>query len=162
MKSTHQRDVEAFMLRGGQEVPIIPTMPNKEILELRANLIMEEALETIHALGCSVLVKDYNKDELLEYEIVSKTTNINLVNIVDGCCDLAVVTTGTLSACGIPDMPFQDEVNKNNLLKFKDGVIKDRNGKIMKPKNHSKPRIQSILKALTSLDSFTDTQQKNT
>lgn len=156
MKSVHQRQVEEFMLRGGQEVPLKPTQPSVEIRKLRAQLIMEEALETVKALGCEVTAKDFvtfavgslkGAYFINSFHIVADTdiTEISLEAVIDGCCDVAVVTTGTLSACGIPDAPFQDEINQNNLLKFVDGVYRDENGKIQKPKNHPKPRIKEIL-----------------
>lgn len=110
-KSTHQQAVELFMSKAGQELPTKPTVPSPEIRKLRAQLILEEALETIEALGFEV--------EYWDYELHLKPGKEPiLTDILDGCCDLAVVTTGTLSACGISDIVPQDLVNYNNIQKF--------------------------------------------
>ena len=71
-----------------------------------------------------------------------------MVETIDGCCDLAVVTTGTLSACGVPDLPFQQAVDQNNLEKFGPGnTIRD-DGKLIKPPGHKPPDIAGILSRL--------------
>lgn len=136
-KSNHQLEVESFMLRARQDVPVVPAVPDEEIRRLRAKLILEEALETIAALGFQL-----NHDGLLE-----QTTNaaIDILEVIDGCCDIAVVTTGTLSAFGVPDLPFQREVNRNNLAKFKPGHSWREDGKLIKPPGHKPPNLAAIL-----------------
>ena len=55
-KSHHYRRVTEFMLRAGQECPIVPQETlNEEIRILRAKLIMEEALETVEGLGVEIM-----------------------------------------------------------------------------------------------------------
>ncbi|RME85522.1 MAG: hypothetical protein D6785_04320, partial [Planctomycetota bacterium] len=54
MKSPHQKRVEEFMRLAGQEIPEVPTLPDEKTRLLRSKLILEEALETIHALGFAV------------------------------------------------------------------------------------------------------------
>jgi len=145
-KSYHQQQVEAFMLRGGQQVPLVPTVPTEEVRLLRAKLIMEEALETIGALGVHV-VSPLPRTSLIfgDLNFVLMSLNVDLADVADGCCDLRVVTTGTLSACGLPDVPFQAEVDHNNLLKFGPGCIVREDGKIIKPPDHQPPRLGMIL-----------------
>lgn len=173
-KSSHQVEVEKFMKLGGQEVPPSPTIPSLEVRRLRAKLIFEEALETIHALGLIIIFSDcVNSDEYatdslhknFKYEIVGANNPI-LEQIVDGCCDLRVVTTGTLSACGIKDLQPQEMVDANNLEKFKwtpedikkfvnendrsfsydwqgkeTCVVRNKDGKIIKPPSHKPPSL---------------------
>ena len=148
-KSTHQQDVEAFMLRAKQEVPLVPTEPSPEVRILRAKLILEEALETIKALGVSVATSAYgitvSPATSLVYEVYG---DFNMDEVIDGCCDIAVVTTGTLSACGIPDVIFTEEVDRNNLEKFKPGHYWREDGKLMKPPGHQGPHIRYLLNQL--------------
>ena len=57
MKSEHQKRVESFMRLAKQDVPEKVTIPSDEVCRLRASLILEEALETISSLGCTVLAE---------------------------------------------------------------------------------------------------------
>jgi len=151
LKSAHQVSVEEFMYKAGQEVPSTPTMPSLEIRRLRAKLILEECLETIDALGfvAEVLIKE-SAMGMTEPILVQGNNKPNLVEIIDGCCDIKVVTTGTLSACGLPDDPFQYEVDSNNLSKFGPGHSIREDGKLVKPPGHQPPAIQETLEAITN------------
>lgn len=121
-KSVHQQQVEEFMRLAKQSVPEMPVQslsPEERIL--RAKLIMEEALETIEALGVDMWTEDEDGNccgiEMGALSFTNIAGAFNLVDVIDGCCDLAIVTTGTLSACGVPDLPFQDLVNQSKLIK---------------------------------------------
>ncbi|MFI5404957.1 MAG: hypothetical protein ACHQ1D_00440 [Nitrososphaerales archaeon] len=150
MKSRHQQQVEEFMQFAGQGLPDKPTIPPFEVRELRAKLILEECLETIEALGFYVWQDDRfcHSLHLETVDDYGKELQPDLEEIIDGCADIAVVTTGTLSACGIPDLPFQDEVNLNNLAKFGPGHSIRTDGKIIKPPDHKPPNIRGILNQL--------------
>lgn len=99
------------------------TIPDEQTRLLRARLILEEALETISALGFTlasgplvvrslkVVTKDYS-----DYPY-----SPNLEGIIDGCCDLIYVAVGTLWACGVPDVPHMEEVVRANDAKFPNG-----------------------------------------
>lgn len=147
-KSRHQKRIESFMLHAGQEVKPSPGIPSEEVRILRAKLILEEALETIKALGigvditipgCPIEVLD---EGFLNFYIDGFA---NLVEIADGCADISVVTIGTLSSCGIHDVELFDEVDKSNLAKFERGSYKREDGKWMKPPGWQSPKIQQIL-----------------
>ena len=141
MKNTtdHYDRVKTFMKLAGQDTPDEPIFPSLEIRKLRATLILEEAMETIYALG--FCVQEGSKDnEFIVYE----TTSFNQVEVVDGCIDISVVTIGTLIACGIPDLPFLEEVDKNNVEKILNGTIIE-DGKLIKSPDHKPQRIQEIL-----------------
>ncbi len=151
-KSDHYKRIEEFMRLAGQDTPDKPIIPSLEVRELRAKLILEEALETIQALGFDVVI-----DNDTEYDtIVQMNNNLRFVEaykpsleeIVDGVIDISVVSYGTLVACGVPDLPFQEEVDNNNLAKFGPGHSRREDGKLIKPPDHKPPRIKELLETL--------------
>lgn len=104
MKSQHQQRVEEFMRRAGQDVPSKPTLPDAETCLARAKLHLEETLEVIAALGCYVF---RDKSEKCGFGVGENGfVHPDLAAIIHECCDVQFVATGTLSACGVPDMPF--------------------------------------------------------
>jgi len=151
MRSDHQKRVDAFMRLAQQDVLDKPAIPSAEIRKLRCKLILEEALETIDALGYEVLIdkeftlmsSDFDTDFIC---FVDNEKGPDLVEIADGCADIKVVTTGTLSACGIDDEELQVMVDENNLEKFGPGGHRRDDGKWVKPPNHQPPDIKSVLK----------------
>ena len=148
-KSKHQLLVEKFMQLAGQEIPESPRIPDEKTRRLRAKLIFEEAIETIQALGFCFEFKKDEEEDIVYLDIADKSTiEPDLERIIDGCCDIKVVTTGTLSACGVPDEIFQTEVDINNLMKFGEGSRINEYGKLVKPDNFQGPRIKDLLKVL--------------
>lgn len=133
MKSVHQQQVELLMSKiPGQDVPTSPTMPDEKTRLLRAKLILEEALETIEALGFEV--HPIGEPPICIDDLMFEPNGLaDLVKVVDGCCDIAVVTTGTLSAFGVDDVEPQDMVNRANLRKFGPGGYLREDGKWIKP-----------------------------
>ena len=99
-----QQQVSDWMKAFGQETPEKPVIPSLEVRKLRAKLILEEALETIDSLGFNF---NFSKEEpsTIEWKIANltlmETKPARLLEIVDGCEDLKVVTEGTLIACGL-------------------------------------------------------------
>jgi predicted HAD superfamily Cof-like phosphohydrolase len=155
MKSEHQRRIEAFMKGAGQELPDKPTMPSLEVRKLRASLILEEALETIQdGLGLKVVIDgdvDFRAASMedFSFEVVGAG---DIVAAVDGLTDLSVVTIGTLSAFGIPDLPVLAEVDMNNLAKLGPGSSRRADGKLIKPPGHKPPDFAAILEKLSKAD----------
>lgn len=149
-RSSHQQRVEVFMERAKQELPSIPTEPSEAIRLLRAKLIFEEALETIAALGIGIVVEELggafairpNQPLKLSFCIEAP---FNMADVVDGCCDISVVTIGTLSALGVADMPLLELVDENNLAKFGPGHSIREDGKLVKPPGHKPPDIVAEL-----------------
>lgn len=143
------------MKLAGQEVKSRPEIPDEQTRLLRAKLILEEALETIEALGVQVWVdqKQDRTDEPLSSSWVGDSRlvfhdtdgGLDLEKIADGCADLSVVTVGTLSACGIADGPLLREVDRSNEAKFVDGPIMREDGKYLKPEGWEPPNIKGIL-----------------
>lgn len=117
-----------------------PGIPDEATRKLCAELILEEALETIHALGfdLTAVTEDDQQMMFVNGGLVSndmKAGHSNIEEIVDGCCDLIYVATGALVACGVPDLPHLQEVNECNDAKFPNGepVINHDTGKYLKP-----------------------------
>lgn len=125
LTTPHWDRVRKFMADADQELHDTPTLPSQETCLLRARLILEEALETIHALGACVQLRtrsdgwldvdERNEEVRVEPSIIAP----DLEAIADGCADLSVVNVGTLIACGIKDDALLREVDLNNLAKFK-------------------------------------------
>jgi predicted HAD superfamily Cof-like phosphohydrolase len=160
MKSDHQQRIEKFMHLAGQDMPVAPTTPSEEVRILRAKLILEEALETIYkGLGVYVLINNKPKYDVIDISNTSHPRALEMVfqahgqfnmeETIDGCCDLSVVTIGTLSTLGVPDKPFLEEVDNNNLAKFGPGGYRNDYGKWVKPPGHKPPDINRILSELT-------------
>ena len=115
----HYNRIREFMQKAGQGTPEEVVTPDGEVRVLRAKLIFEEALETISALGVRV---DEIRGACLQtmdlefFDLGDDKVDLELV--IDGCCDISVVTVGTLVAFGLPDKPFLEEVDRANLRKF--------------------------------------------
>lgn len=129
------------------------TMPSADMRLLRARLILEEAMETIDALGISLYrgrgdeIATYPK---IEFDSITLRADHepNMVEIADGCADVSVVTIGTLVCCGIPDRDLLRLVDTNNLAKFGPGGYRREDGKWIKPPDHCSPDIAALLKEL--------------
>lgn len=156
----HQRSVNDFMSRAGQQLPTSPTMPDINVRRLRAALILEEAVETVKALGFEIQVSGEVEYEegvgAITFSVAKRSGGYphihlepvfepSLVEIIDGCCDTHVVTTGTLSACGIDESTFQDIINESNLAKFGPGGYRRDDGKWIKPPDWKKPDIAGAI-----------------
>lgn len=115
-----QQDVADFHL--ALDIPVGDT-PAIRRPELRAALIEEEAKETVEAIRCG-----------------------DLVEAIDGLCDLIVVACGAAVEFGIDLAPFWDEVHRTNMAK-KDGPIRE-DGKRLKPPGWTPPNIAGMLQEL--------------
>lgn len=149
--SSHYDRVRQFHEKAGATINKTPTMPPAEDRLLRAKLIMEEALETVEALGLSPLVRlssngEHFADVVIEDMEFKADREPDLVEIADGCADIMVVTTGTLISMGIPDIELQRIVDENNLAKFGPGGHRRADGKWIKPPNHQPPDIERVLR----------------
>lgn len=142
MRSPHQQRVDEFMRLASQELPPRPIIPSLAVRQLRANLILEEALETIKGLGFRV-----DRDEVTGALVAMAAYEPDIVEVVDGCADIKVVTTGTLSAFGVGDMPIQLAVDEANLNKFGPGSYRrESDGKWIKPPDFKPADIMALLR----------------
>lgn len=136
----------------GQELPERPTIPSDEVRLLRARLILEEALETINrGLGVDLhlFVEGCGDEPFPDFKDIGFTIErpADLIELVDGCCDVEVVTKGTLAAFGVRDHVPQSLVNENNLEKFGPGGYRHPDtGKWIKPKGHKPPDLAQALR----------------
>lgn len=146
MKTKHYKRIEKFMQLAGQDTPKRPVEPSEEIRVLRAKLIIEEALETVKALGVDITLAKMsfleNEDDF-EYGISEHP--FDMIEVADGVADISVVSIGTLIACGITDEKLLKLVDKNNLAKFGEGHSFREDGKLIKPPGHKPPDIRKLL-----------------
>lgn len=121
-RETHavQRDVEEFHRALDVLVGDTPAIRRPE---LRATLIEEEARETVEAIRAG-----------------------DLVQAIDGLCDLLCVVYGAAVEFGVNLAPFWDEVHRTNMAKAGGPVRED--GKRLKPDGWQPPRIAEMLVAL--------------
>ena len=143
MPTAHYDRVKTFMQKVGQDTPAGAAVPDEKTRILRAKLILEEALETVEALGVRVHTKGVEvTEEGVDY---SGDGEVNLQEVADGCADISVVTIGTLIAFGIADEPLLEEVDASNLRKFGEGSYRREDGKWMKPPGWTPPDIMGAI-----------------
>lgn len=122
------RQIARFMELGGQNVSGKPWLGDSDLQEFRKALVWEEVHE---------LQEAYDEDDL--------------AGVVDAYCDIAVVALGGLIAHAgdqAAEELFQDVLNAN-LSKVAGEVIRDENGKILKPEGWEPPVTQEILDTFT-------------
>lgn len=100
------------------DIPIGDT-PKIRRPELRIELIREESRELQKAIS-----------------------NGDLIQAIDGMCDLIVVTLGSAVEFGIDLDPFWDEIHKTNMAK-KGGPVRS-DGKRLKPEGWKPPELERI------------------
>ena len=111
-----------------QAIPSRYVMPDLATRKLRAQLILEEAEETINALGFGISL-DGDEKPIVVSEYVG-----SMEGAIDGCADLIYVAVGTLCAMGVPDERHLKEVCRANNDKFPQGkATVNENGKFGKP-----------------------------
>jgi len=153
LKSAHQHRVEMFMNLMGVRVNKYTSIDvSDETRLLLAMLVVEELLEYLKGLGVDLIhINPTNHESCrVEFSDIDFDVNpgFNLKEIVDGACDIKFVITKALSCFGVPDEPFQEIVDSNNLLKFSADGHRDENGKWIKPSDHPEPPIDRLLDAL--------------
>lgn len=143
-----QMQVENFHVAMGQTVGETPAIRDAD---LRASLILEEAIETVVAIvgskkALALVEKVHGQVQDQLFRPGGKGMAPDLVEAIDGLCDLEYVLQGTAVAFGIDLEPFFDEVHQTNLEKVTGEVRSD--GKRLKPPGWKPPRIKEMLEAL--------------
>lgn len=109
-----QEMVHDFLVKMGS--PVAPAEPKIRDAELRARLILEEALETASGLiGRGEALRMV--DSLTSEKYQSWAQFPDVVEVVDGLCDLAYVTYGTAEAVGVDLEPYFELVHAANMKK---------------------------------------------
>lgn len=132
-----QRDVAE--LHRALDVPIATT-PKIRRGDLRASLILEEAIETAEALTGQRIRWEFTG------EWVPWNEQKRLIKAIDGGCDLLCVTYGTALELGVDIGPFWDEVHRTNMAKRGGPTRAD--GKKLKPPGWTPPDVEGILRGL--------------
>lgn len=109
-----QKQVREFHDTFGVPVADKPTMISDERLQLRAQLILEEVIETIEGMGCSIGI-----DKAGEYIAVrNHHYQPDMVKIADGLTDTRYVVNGAALELGIDLENTGDEVHRSNMTKL--------------------------------------------
>lgn len=114
------RNVEAFHRMTRTPILDRPTIPDRERVALRLELIREEFEETAVAMARG-----------------------DLVEIADGLADLVYVCVGAALEFGIPLDRVWAEVHRSNMAKA--GGPRRADGKILKPDGWTPPDIRGVL-----------------
>lgn len=128
--------------------------PNLDHREVRAKLIMEEAVETVAAMGYDVHARIEERGRIGETahrEVARYAKGFDqpdMIETIDGLCDLIYVVAGAAVTMGIDLDPFFEEVHRSNMAKDGGGTRAD--GKIMKPEGWQPPDIAGVLERIAS------------
>jgi len=118
-------DIKAFQKAFECNVLPVPTMPAKEIQELRVKLLQEELDE----------LKQANQDN-------------DIVEVGDALTDILYILLGTACEYGLIDKmeDMWDLVHKNNMAKlWSDGLVHKReDGKVIKPEGFEKVELKTL------------------
>lgn len=133
-----------------QAIPGEYTTPPADVRLLRARLILEEALETVNALGFNPRTTPHDGSQVdvsMNRIYFEPQATASLADIIDGCCDTIYVATGTLCACGAPDLIHLTEVNRANDAKFPGGkaTMCEKTGKYLKPEGWQPPDHETVM-----------------
>lgn len=107
---------------------------------------MEKALETCKALGVDVAYESEGKKYLLDEGDLQFDSSgaFDMVEAVDGCVDVMIVTIGTLSCLGVGDVHVMRAVLDANDKKLEGPIRED--GKQLKPEGWQPPDIRGELR----------------
>lgn len=134
-----QDAVETFHEALGATVGLYPELRDRE---LRAKLIMEEAVETVAAMGFGVEADIWTNREAIGH-FLQMPGKPDFAEAIDGLCDLLYVVYGAAVAWGIDLSPFFEQVHKANMAKLGGGKRAD--GKVLKPEGWQPPDIEAEL-----------------
>lgn len=123
-----------------QKAYTIPTDPKAR--ELLARLVMQEAIETVNALG----FHPQSLEDRENFVLTPDDKPLNIYDIIDGCCDTIYVAVGCMNAMGVPDLPHLKEVCRANDAKFPNGeAILNEYGKYQKPPGWKGPDHEKVM-----------------
>lgn len=144
-----QADVREFMLTAKQPIGV-DVFSRPEGREMRARLIMEEAVETAAALGFDVTavirpgdpLDPYYPDNIVE-DFHKSYTEPDFPDFIDGVCDTIYVVLGGVVTAGIDLERHWNAVHRANMQKMLGPIRAD--GKQLKPEGWEPPDHLAIL-----------------
>tara|TARA_R110000823_G_scaffold120297_2_gene244967 strand:+ start:511 stop:888 length:378 start_codon:yes stop_codon:yes gene_type:complete len=124
LRATNFEMAGDFMEAYGQDIPISPIWPAKDIIRLRVALIEEELQELRDAIA-----------------------DRDMIEVADALTDILYVVYGAGQAFGIDLDECYNEVHRSNMTKLgEDGrPMKDADGKVMKGPNYEPPNLEQFL-----------------
>lgn len=128
-----QRYVEAFHEATNSTIGLVPAVRDHE---LRARLILEEAVETVAAMGfhATAEMTPTGPGPITRF---ARDANPDELEVIDGLCDLLYVVFGSAVTMGIDLEPFFEEVHRANMEKTTGPKRAD--GKQLKPEGWQPP-----------------------
>ncbi|MBV8284064.1 MAG: hypothetical protein JO277_00510 [Candidatus Eremiobacteraeota bacterium] len=139
LKNRMQEQVEEFHRKFGHTIGETPDIRRPE---LRAALILEEAIETVVGILGTTNTRALLRSKLGRLEESAPATP-DLVEAIDGICDLLYVTFGTAIEFGVNIQPIFDEVHRTNIAK--EGGATRPDGKTLKPPGWQPPRVAELI-----------------
>lgn len=114
--------------------------PEVRDAELRARLMLEEAIEFANAVGYTPAVSEDGTITLIE-----NGQQPDLVEAADALCDQLYVTFGAAVTFGLylPQLFF--EVHRSNMTKANGEIVRREDGKIEKPEGYEPPRLAPLI-----------------
>ena len=144
-KTWMTHNVSEFHKMMGVTDPTRPTVPSVDTIKLRARLITEEYIETMHALYGEDTTAGRYIDKAygtLLTAVIDYSPSVSLPEFADGLADMAYVIEGSFLAFGIDSMPIHTIVHRANMAKLGGPVI---DGKQRKPDGWTPPDIAGEL-----------------
>lgn len=129
------------------DVPILdrPTVPPRDRLKLRLNLISEEFFEVVEScLQVSDSIRWRVIKGLLKSLIETAIIRVDMPSLADNLTDLDYVVEGTRLECGINGDEVLEEVHAANMRKVSGPIRSD--GKRLKPPDWEPPDIVGVLR----------------
>jgi len=133
------------MLAMGQPVKDQPTLDNYPA-KLACKLILEEAMEFAIAAGMTPHKGDWND--------LCASGDMHWTGMIDAICDILYVSMWAANAMGIDIDPFFKLVQDSNMSKLgPDGkpIVRESDGKILKPEGWKAPDISGLLNHVLTL-----------
>ena len=134
MKTNFQH-IEDFQLAAGAKRPLLPTVPNTDILKLRHQLIREEYEEVTEAI------------EKLTTDSLNGTAP-DITELAHELADLLYVVYGTFSSCGVDADAVFAEVHRANMEKI--GGPRRADGKLLKPPGWQPANVKNVIEQMSN------------
>jgi predicted HAD superfamily Cof-like phosphohydrolase len=135
LKNRMQEQVQEFHEKFGHPIGETPAFRRPE---LRAKLILEEAIETAVGILGHTAAADLVRQEFIELNTRTPKAP-DFVEAIDGICDTLYVTVGAAIEFGVDIQEVFDEVHRSNMAKVGGATRPD--GKTMKPAGWVAPAI---------------------